>query len=454
MADPAPIVIEGLGHSYGKGELRTQILCDIDAEIHAGEIVIMTGPSGSGKSTLLTLVGALRSAQEGSLRVLGQELRGARSRVLESVRRQIGYIFQSHNLIESLTARQNVATALLLRPDLSRRQIREGSVEMLEAVGLGERMDYHPSELSGGQRQRVAIARALAAEPRILLADEPTASLDKNSGRDVVDRMQALAREQKVTVLIVTHDNRILDVADRVIALEDGRLTSFTDSVIRGTQRLMKLLADSHRKQDLHGEIERLSEAEFVAFLDEIRGRSDRFLEATALASDEAFEGMLDQALSASTYKLAQLCGAERASLFLVDRERRELWLRVAQEEGGKRVDFRMPLEAGIAGRVASTGESLRIDNAREHPLFNPAADQETGFRTRSILCVPVRDRAGSVFAVAQLLNRLDGAPFGAADEQRFSAFTEPLAVVLEGWWRMTARRGAASPGDRAAPAP
>jgi putative ABC transport system ATP-binding protein len=343
MAEPAPIVIEGLGHSYGKGELRTQILCDIDAEIHAGEIVIMTGPSGSGKSTLLTLVGALRSAQEGSLRVLGQELRGARSRVLESVRRQIGYIFQSHNLIESLTARQNVATALLLRPDLSRRQIREGSVEMLEAVGLGERMDYHPSELSGGQRQRVAIARALAAEPRILLADEPTASLDKNSGRDVVDRMQALAREQKVTVLIVTHDNRILDVADRVIALEDGRLTSFTDSVIRGTQRLMKLLADSHRKQDLHGEIERLSEAEFVAFLDEIRDRSGRFLEATALASDEAFEGMLDQALSASTYKLAQLCGAERASLFLVDRERGELWLRVAQKEGGKPVDFRMP---------------------------------------------------------------------------------------------------------------
>jgi putative ABC transport system ATP-binding protein len=442
MGDSTPITIEGLSHWYGRGELRSRILSEIDAEIHEGEIVIMTGPSGSGKSTLLTLVGALRSAQEGSLRVLGQELRGARTRVLESVRRQIGYIFQAHNLIEALTARQNVLSGLLLQRERSLRECRERAVEMLEAVGLGDRLDHHPSQLSGGQRQRVAIARALAAEPRIVLADEPTGSLDKKAGRDVVDRMQALARDQQVTVLMVTHDNRILDVADRVIALEDGRLSSFTDSVISGTQRLMKMLGDIHRKQDLRREIQGLSEAGFVALLSEIRSQSDHFLEATALASDEAFAGMLDQALLASAYKLSQLCGAERASIFLVDRERRELWLRIAQEEGGQPIEFRMPLDAGIAGRVATTGESLRIDDAHDHPLFNPAADEKTGFRTGSILCVPIRDRSGSVFAVAQLLNRIEGGAFDATDEDRFTRFLKPLGVVLEGWWRLEAQRG------------
>jgi putative ABC transport system ATP-binding protein len=335
--DGAPISIRGLSHYYGAGELRTQILCEIDTEIHAGEIVIMTGPSGSGKSTLLTLTGALRSAQEGSLRVLGRELYDAKPRVLESVRRQIGYIFQAHNLIESLTAKQNVESALLLHPEHSIREVRRRAVEMLEAVGLGDRLDYHPSALSGGQRQRVAIARALSADPRIVLADEPTASLDKKSGRDVIDRMQKLAREQNATVLIVTHDNRILDVADRVIALEDGRLSSFADSVVRSTQEAMTLLADSHRKQDLRREIQRMPEPEFVALLEEIRGRSDRFLEATTAASDEAFTGMLDQALAASAYKLAQLCKAERASLFLLDRDREELWLRVARREPARR---------------------------------------------------------------------------------------------------------------------
>jgi putative ABC transport system ATP-binding protein len=229
MANGAPIAIERLCHYYGAGELRKQILYDITTEIGAGEIVIVTGPSGSGKTTLLTLVGALRSAQEGSLRVLGKELREASASALESVRKQIGYIFQSHNLIDALTARQNVEMALRLHAHKSAAELSARATSMLEAVGLGERIDHHPSQLSGGQRQRVAIARALSSQPRILLADEPTASLDKQSGRDVVDRIQTLAREQGVPVLLVTHDNRILDVADRIVHLEDGRLSSFQD---------------------------------------------------------------------------------------------------------------------------------------------------------------------------------------------------------------------------------
>jgi putative ABC transport system ATP-binding protein len=443
MAEPSAIVVQQLDHYYGSGALRRQILFGIDAEIRAGEIVIVTGPSGSGKTTLLTLAGALRSAQQGSLRVLGTELRDARPGVLESVRRKIGYIFQSHNLIDALTARQNVEMALLLHPHRSRREVRDKARAMLEAVGLGQRIEHHPSQLSGGQRQRVAIARALVAQPRIVLADEPTASLDKKSGRDVVDLMQTLAREQGVTVLIVTHDNRILDIADRIIALEDGRLSSFTDAVIAGTQHMMRMLAGSRRKQDLRDEVERMSEPDFVGLLEQVTSESRRFLEATALANDEAFESMLDQALFAFTYKLGPICGAQRASLFVVDEARKELWLRVVQEEGDQPVEFRTPLGAGIAGQVAAKGESLRIADAYAHPLFNPEIDRATGFRTRSILCLPLRDQEGGVFAVAELLNRVDGQPFDASDEERFARFTGPLGVVLESWWRMTQGRRA-----------
>jgi putative ABC transport system ATP-binding protein len=363
--------------------------------------------------------------------------------VLESVRRKIGYIFQSHNLIDALTARQNVEMALLLHPHRSRREVRDKARAMLEAVGLGQRIEHHPSQLSGGQRQRVAIARALVAQPRIVLADEPTASLDKKSGRDVVDLMQTLAREQGVTVLIVTHDNRILDIADRIIALEDGRLSSFTDAVIAGTQHMMRMLAGSRRKQDLRDEVERMSEPDFVGLLEQVTSESRRFLEATALANDEAFESMLDQALFAFTYKLGPICGAQRASLFVVDEARKELWLRVVQEEGDQPVEFRTPLGAGIAGQVAAKGESLRIADAYAHPLFNPEIDRATGFRTRSILCLPLRDQEGGVFAVAELLNRVDGQPFDASDEERFARFTGPLGVVLESWWRMTQGRRA-----------
>ncbi|BAC08194.1 DevA family ABC transporter ATP-binding protein [Thermosynechococcus vestitus] len=224
-----PVIhIQGLNHYFGQGQLRKQILFDLHARIEAGEIVIMTGPSGSGKTTLLTLIGALRSAQEGSLRVLGQELRHATKEQLIQIRRQTGYIFQAHNLLHALTARQNVQMALDLQPHLSQQEVRERVDAMLCAVGLGKHLDYYPHELSGGQKQRVAIARALVGHPKIVLADEPTAALDKKSGRDVVEIMRTLAREQGCTILIVTHDNRILDVADRIIHMEDGHLSETT----------------------------------------------------------------------------------------------------------------------------------------------------------------------------------------------------------------------------------
>lgn len=216
------IQIQNLNHSFGQGNLKIPVLNDINLEIPAGEITLLTGPSGSGKTTLLTLIGALRSMQTGSLRVLDRELLAARQSQLVETRSQIGYIFQAHNLLKSLTAWENVAMPLKLHPQIKNRQDR--AINVLTAVGLADRTHYYPDNLSGGQKQRVAIARALVSQPKLILADEPTAALDSKSGREVVTLMQSLAKEQGCTILMVTHDNRILDVADRIIQMEDGCL--------------------------------------------------------------------------------------------------------------------------------------------------------------------------------------------------------------------------------------
>jgi putative ABC transport system ATP-binding protein len=218
------IKIENLNFAFGMGNLRKQILFDVNLEIKAGEIVIMTGPSGSGKTTLLTLIGALRSSQDGAIAVLGNDLRDADEKKLTETRKNIGYIFQAHNLLASLTARQNVMMSLELHSELDSAAINQQAAEMLEAVGLGEYIDKLPEKLSGGQKQRVAIARALAANPQLVLADEPTAALDSKSGRNVVEILQKLARERGTAILLVTHDNRILDIADRILTMEDGKL--------------------------------------------------------------------------------------------------------------------------------------------------------------------------------------------------------------------------------------
>lgn len=218
------VEINSLSHFYGKGKLRKQILFDINLNLNAGEVVILKGPSGSGKTTLLTLMGGLLSAQVGSLKVLGEELLGANKSKLVNIRKNIGYIFQSHNLLESLTARENVQISLELHQGLSASTVKENAIAILETVGLKEFIDYYPQNLSGGQKQRVAISRALAPHPKMVLADEPTAALDSVSGRNIISLMQRLAKERGCTILIVTHDNRILDVADRIINLEDGKM--------------------------------------------------------------------------------------------------------------------------------------------------------------------------------------------------------------------------------------
>jgi putative ABC transport system ATP-binding protein len=219
-----PVELRNITFAYGEGALRREVLRDVSLSITPGEIVLLTGPSGSGKTTLLTLIGALRAMQEGSARVLGQELSGAREGERVTLRGRIGFIFQNHNLLGFLTARQNVAMSLELHGGMAEAARLARAGEMLAAVGLADHAEKRPSQLSGGQRQRVAVARALAGEPGLILADEPTAALDKVSGQEVVRLLRDLAKTRGVPILLVTHDPRILDIADRIVAMEDGRI--------------------------------------------------------------------------------------------------------------------------------------------------------------------------------------------------------------------------------------
>lgn len=234
MASEPFIAIQDLCHAFGTGALRKDVLQEVSIDFYPGEIVIIMGPSGSGKTTLLTLAGALRTVQRGSIRIGGIELHKAKPADVMAVRRRIGFIFQAHNLIASLTACENVQLALTVDPSETAASSRQRAMQYLEMVGLGGHVHKKPDELSGGQKQRVAIARALIRRPGIILADEPTAALDRKTGREVVDLLQQLARRERVAVLLVTHDNRILDIADRIITLDDGRF----EETHRGMERL------------------------------------------------------------------------------------------------------------------------------------------------------------------------------------------------------------------------
>jgi putative ABC transport system ATP-binding protein len=224
--DEPAISIRGLDFAYHEGALDHQVLFGLDLEIFRGEVVLLTGPSGCGKTTLLSLIGGLRSVERGELVVLGHELHSCSRDELVRVRRSIGFIFQLHNLLDFLTARQNVQMALQLHPELTREAMERRAGLMLESVGLGRNCENFPGQLSGGQKQRVSIARALASRPKLILADEPTSALDSQTGREVVEILLRLAREEGCTILMVTHDTRIADVADRVIQMEDGRIVS------------------------------------------------------------------------------------------------------------------------------------------------------------------------------------------------------------------------------------
>ena len=223
MTDAA-ISVRGLDHFFGAGDARKQALFDINLDVARGSLTVLMGPSGSGKTTLLTLMGCLREVHSGSVRLLDQDLFDADETTRIGMRRRLGFIFQAHNLHDSLTARQNVLMGLQVhgRGDPARHI--QATDHLLDLGGLGHRLDYLPGNLSGGQKQRVAIARALVSNPDIIFADEPTAALDKVSGMAAVRLFKDLGRVRGTTTVMVTHDPRILDLADRVVTLEDGRI--------------------------------------------------------------------------------------------------------------------------------------------------------------------------------------------------------------------------------------
>ncbi len=227
----APIQVTDLNHWFGAREAKKQALYDINLTIEPGSFTLLMGPSGSGKTTLLTIMGGLRDVQDGSVNVLDAELLQLAEASKVRLRREFGFIFQAHNLHASLTAFQNVLMGLEVHGHGRQQDQQAAAKHILNIFGLAERIDYLPENLSGGQKQRVAIARALVANPKIIFADEPTAALDFESGQNVVQILKTLGKERGVTTVMVTHDNRILQYADRIITLQDGRITADSLSV-------------------------------------------------------------------------------------------------------------------------------------------------------------------------------------------------------------------------------
>lgn len=209
---------------YGKGETAVTAVDQASLQVQPGEVCLILGPSGSGKTTLLSLLGCLLKPTSGKIAILGQEVAALNERALPEIRRQhLGFIFQSFNLLEALTAAENVEIVLNLNHRRGR-QAKQRAGELLQALGMRHRAAYLPGKLSGGEKQRVAIARALANDPAILLADEPTGSLDSKTGHEVIALLCRLAQSGGKSVIIASHDLRIRDVATHIYHLEDGRL--------------------------------------------------------------------------------------------------------------------------------------------------------------------------------------------------------------------------------------
>jgi putative ABC transport system ATP-binding protein len=411
-----------VSHSYGSGTLRRQVLFDVTAEVWPGEIVIVTGPSGSGKTTMLTLIGALRHVQQGSLRVFGTELQGARPQARVSIRKQIGYIFQSHNLLDALTACQNVQMSLGPR-GLTSLAARSAALEMLDRVGLADHSASLPRQLSGGQCQRAAIARALVRQPRLILADEPTSSLDKESGRSVVEMLHRLARKQSCSVLIVTHDHRILDVADRVMQLDDGRLRSFAEPISTHAVHLLTALARLPSEHDLMTVLNRLSALDLLDLLGRLVAESEQFLNVLEMAAHTQAAGVYRVVLRCIFAKVAELLRSDEAHLFSVDRERNSLCLRVS--EGREAVRAVVARAHGIAARAAETGHPVFSEWAGETPKGEGRAEP-----ARHFMALPLRDRLGRMLGVSQFVKTRGR--FTLADERTFRDYARPLSLVLE----------------------
>ncbi len=235
----ALIELDRVSKTYELGEVTVRALCDASFTIESGEFVSLIGPSGSGKSTLMNTLGCLDRPTSGSYRLAGEEVstmsRDERARIRN---RHIGFVFQNFNLLVRTSALENVELPLLYTRGVSPRERRQRAREMLERVGLGNRLDHHPGQLSGGQQQRVAIARALINRPSILMGDEPTGNLDTRTSREVIELFRELNASQNITVILVTHDQAVASHARRTIVLRDGQIVADTVDFRQAIQAL------------------------------------------------------------------------------------------------------------------------------------------------------------------------------------------------------------------------
>ncbi|MBZ5719044.1 MAG: ABC transporter ATP-binding protein [Acidobacteriia bacterium] len=225
------ISVRGVNKVYSEGASQVPALFDIDLDVAPGEVVLLMGPSGSGKTTLLSIMGCILKATSGSVRIAGAEVAGLSEKQLPGIRLEhIGFVFQGFNLFPTLSVGENVELALDLK-GIGGAKAKHEARRLLEQVGLLSKYDTFPTDLSGGQKQRVAIARALAGSPGVILADEPTAALDSHTGRSVMQMMRDLAHQRGRAVVVVTHDNRVLEFGDRIVRMEDGRIVTAADEV-------------------------------------------------------------------------------------------------------------------------------------------------------------------------------------------------------------------------------
>ena len=225
MSKPA-LAVDGVSKVFEEGSQRVEVLKDVTLEVQAGQVMALEGPSGSGKTTLLSIMGCILTPSAGVVHVAGQRVDASRpDRLREVRRRSIGFVFQQYNLFPALTALENVEYALNVKGVTGARAEAEAR-SALERVELGDRLHFLPRDLSGGQKQRVAIARALAGTPQVLLADEPTANLDTHTGTQVLELFRGLAQQEGKALVIVTHDPKVRQVADRVVGIRDGRLAA------------------------------------------------------------------------------------------------------------------------------------------------------------------------------------------------------------------------------------
>lgn len=218
------VACRAITKEFGSGETRTRVLHGIDVDIGCGALTLLIGPSGCGKTTLISIIAGLLDPTAGDVTLFGtpqSQLRG--NRRVDFRARNVGFVFQQYNLLPSLTAAENVAVPLLVARQPRKRAI-EQAAGVLDAVGLGSRLKAFPNQLSGGQQQRVAIARALVHEPRLLVCDEPTAALDSSSGQTVMELLKSVAVHPDRTVIVVTHDSRVLQFGDRLLEMADGRI--------------------------------------------------------------------------------------------------------------------------------------------------------------------------------------------------------------------------------------